>query len=90
MKTITWTRWAPGWYTAGNFVIRRTAETRHGAVWALTIEGTPYRRTKPTLHELQAIAGSIAAETPLFTLARLDPIDPPCASTTSLTNSSTT
>ena len=68
---LTWTRWRPGYYTSGNFVVERV-DGMYGPTWTLTVDGQAVRVTKKSLHECQAVAGSIAYEASLFVTARLE------------------
>jgi hypothetical protein len=70
---LAWKRLHDGYYRAGNFTIERV-DSMYGPRWLLThsigVEAAVSVR-RATMHECQAIAGTMAMEMPLFALGNV-------------------
>ena len=70
---LKWNRLHDGYYRAGNFTIERV-DSMYGPRWTLTHSigtGASVTVRRATLHECQAMAGTMAMEMPLFALGRV-------------------
>jgi hypothetical protein len=71
---LTWRRLHDGYYRAGNFTIERV-DSMYGPRWLLThsigVEAAVTIR-RATLHECQAVAGTMAMQLPLYAFGSVE------------------